>query len=170
MQLIENLIIHTPIWVYLIFFLLIYLGIKATKTSVMPFRRVFIAPIVFSYISITGISRHFEMNSMSIITAIVALIIGYLLGHLTTRKIIVKIDKKNKRIQLPGNYWTLIITMIIFSTKYFFAYKFIRHPELKQASYFLASYIFISTLIIGFLIGRLTCFILKYKSQKHEDF
>lgn len=55
MGIIWQTIIHTPWWLYLLLVYLIIVGVKASKSRIIPFWKIFVLPIIFLSISIQNV-------------------------------------------------------------------------------------------------------------------
>ena len=102
----------TPWWVWALFALLIYLGIKAKKGGKVPLRRVLILPIVFL---VWAFSSTLEGGLLLWLLCLGA---GILIGFFLMQRTQLKFDKKKKTIVMPGSWFPLILSMVIFGAKY----------------------------------------------------
>ena len=59
---IQQTLIHTPWWVYLLLAYLIFIGIKARKPSTVSIYKLAILPVVFLSLSIEMLVTHFDIN------------------------------------------------------------------------------------------------------------
>lgn len=125
---IKQTIIHTPWWVFLLLAYLIYIGIKARKTSVVSIYRLAILPVVFLIMSIESMVSHFKIETLSVSTWLISIIVGSIIGALLVCKMKVRVDRDNKLLELPGSWVTLILILIIFAAKYYCGYALNKDP------------------------------------------
>ena len=59
---------------------------------------------------------------------LIALMVGALVGYAYMRHLGVTADKTTKNIHVPGSWFTMILVLIIFATKYYFGYALGANP------------------------------------------
>ena len=158
---------NTPWWVYLIFAYLIVKGIKASRPRLLPIKRLVILPIVLLGFSIYGLVEVVAFNPINGGIWFVCLLIGAVLGHVQIRQQKLVFDKKSHLVQTPGSWSMLILILVIFLSKYYFAYSLAIHPAEVQHLIFRVSLLGISGLCNGLLLGRLGCFFYKMWQAEH---
>ena len=144
---------QTPWWVYLLFAYLLFIGIQAFKDDIKPIYVSLIMPTVFTGLSIESIIKlqHLDPLYSAGIYAGCLLLIGGTIGFLLARRFGVKVDNKNKLIELPGNAFTLVSILLIFSTKYYFSYRLaVASNDVSLDYHFIA----VSGVITGLFVGR----------------
>lgn len=149
----------TPWLVYLLFFYLLAIGLKARKTSTASLYRLFIIPVVFTIWSLYSLSDHIADK---IIFWGSGLLVGTLIGWLLTHKHAIHFDREKKLVTLPGTYTTLVLVMAIFFVKYFFGYNYATNPEAKTNILYFGTDLAVSGIITGMFVGRLITYISKY--------
>lgn len=169
MNSIQQIIIGTPWWVYALFIYLIWIGIIASKTRVVSLKKLFIVPIIFGFISIHTLVTSFQMSALTITTWSGAIVLGTLLGWIQIHRYTLKIDKIHHLVQVPGTWSTLIFILIIFATKYYFGYELAVDPKLAEQSLFEFSMLAISGVFTGLFIGRLICYLYRFKTNPSVD-
>lgn len=146
---------HTPTWVYLVFFYLLFIGIKSLRDRELPFFKIFIVPAIFFYISLSSLLKNFHLESSTILVWIFAIFLGITIGFLQYQKQGVKFLKEKNTFQIPGSYSTLVLFLIIFASKYYFGYGLARDPALLEQKSFEYSMLGVSGVCTGALLGRL---------------
>ncbi|HWR06695.1 hypothetical protein, partial [Sporomusa sp.] len=81
----------------------------------------------------------------------------------------VKVDKKQFLIQLPGSWSTLIVMLLIFSSKYYFSYDLAINPHHAELTEYKLSMIAVSGLLTGFLQGRLVGYLYHFKNSANSN-
>lgn len=163
---IYEIALQTPWWVYLLFLILVKIGIKASKKNVITMKKLFIIPIVFSIMSIHTLIVSFRIDTTTISTWIGSILCGMLLGWILVRNQEVKVDKEKWLIELPGTWMTLTIILIVFISKYYFGYELTADPKLVNQSWFEFSLLFISGACTGMFIGRTLFYLRKFKTSQ----
>ena len=162
-------LIYTPWWVYLIAGYLIVVGIKASKTRVISFKILFIAPIIFSSMSIHTLLTAIQLSVFSIGVWAIASALGIAFGWLRIVRRQLRVDKKHLLIEVPGTWETLMTMGIIFSTKYALGYQLYLDPTLSEQTSFEFSMLAISGATTGIFIGKLFCYLYRLKTEKHSN-
>jgi hypothetical protein len=166
---IGQIIAGTPWWVWVLFLFLLWIGIRALKTSVAPFWRLLILPAVFFVWGIAGIATRYPITATSLGLWAVAFALGGGLGLLISANIAVRADKTRGLIEIPGNKFTLVLILVIFATKYAFGVLQGMQPGiLADPRYFVAD-LGVSGLLAGMWTGRLAGLWRKYRAAPSED-
>lgn len=169
MKTIWNIAIQTPWWVYVLLIYLITIGILSSKTRTVSMVKLLILPVIFMYLSIHTLVVSFQINMFSVSTWIVSIVIGVIFGWLLVYKQQLKVDRKHLLIEVPGSWQTLILALLIFSSKYYFGYELDVDPNLAEQTVFEFSMLSISGTITGLFIGRVICYIYRLKTLTSVD-
>jgi len=160
---------HTPWWVYLLFFALLKVGFDALKVRVIPLKKLIVLPMVFLVLSINTLITSVQINPSTLSAYSLSLLLGSLGGWLLVRKLDLKFDKRRGLVKLPGTWTTLILIMIIFSSKYYFGYAKAIDPTRVQDTLFEITMLSVSGISTGLFLGRLICYLLKKRRAPHTD-
>ncbi len=169
MEAAKQILANTPWWVYVLFLYLIYVGIKASKPGTVSIHKLYIIPIIFTYLSIDTLITAVKINLFSVGTWLIAIIIGVGLGWLQVFRSVIQVDRPNKLVKLPGTWTTLVIIIIIFACKYYFGYELGVDPLKAEQTGFEFSMLAISGLCTGLFIGRLICYLYRLKNDSSVD-
>src|ERR1700674_1462716 len=101
MPMIFQIIAGTPWWVWILFLFLLWIGIRALKTSVAPFWRLLILPAIFFVWGIVGIITRYPVTATSLGLWLVAFVLGGGLGALIAANIAVRADKSRGLVEIP---------------------------------------------------------------------
>ena len=151
----------TPMWVYLLFALLIYKGVIATKPKTVKLSKLFIMPVVFLYL----MGRKMSYNPTYFL---IFLVVGCFIGLLIYKNVKIKADKEQKIIQLPGSIVPIILIIIAFAKGYFIGYTTAVHPEIAKTVCFTIGVAIASGILSGIFIGRTAIYLYKYSKVEHE--
>ena len=166
LQIIWEIINHTPTWVWFIFGWLLIIGIKALRKNTAHIGKLFVLPTTFFAMAIHTLATESVITwiiPFAFVTSCVAFIsIGWAIGkgqQLT-------IDKNQWQITLPGSSFTLILVMTIFALKYYFGYTIAAHPEVAQTLAFKIMKFACSGGLTGLAIGRLSYYMQRMEQAK----
>lgn len=163
MKTIYEFLLQTPWWVYLLFVYLIKVGIGASKTKVVPLKKLVILPIIFTALSIHTMIVSFHFTSMVFIVWFASILVGTLFGYLLVYKHQFRVDKKQYLIELPGTWITLIMILAIFVSKYYFGYAMSADPAVVNNTVFEFTMLSVSGVITGLFIGRMICYLNEFR-------
>jgi hypothetical protein len=109
---------HTPLWVWGIFTVLLYLGYFQSRPHTFARRRVVTLPAIFVVMSAFGVWSAFGATA----PAIVGWGSGVAFALLANRRLrlprVVHFDPAGGKFSLPGSYGPLMLMMSIFATRY----------------------------------------------------
>lgn len=151
--------INTPWWVYLLLILLIKIGINSAKTSVVPLKKLVVAPLVFTIMAVETLVNNLTLTLPVIALFAITLLLGILLGWLQVTKQALTFDRSKLLIKLPGTWSVMALIIIIFATKYYFGYELSVDPEIVKNSYFEIAFIGVTAICTGLFIGKFLCYL-----------
>ena len=154
MELITVLLIKTPIWVYFLLVILLMMGFKASKTGVVHIKKMLIAPIVFTLMSFESLYTHLSITPYILVLYMSTLSMGAGLGFLQVNRLLLKVDRKNGLIEIPGSWSVMALILIIFSTKYYFGYELSIDPHALDNSEFEILFVGVNAICTGLFIGK----------------
>lgn len=160
---------HVPVWVYVVFFVLLNLGIKRCYTRVSAIERIAIVPVIFILLSLHSTISFFNFSIVVISLWLLAGVIGALLGYLHIKNRIIRADKNKKLIEIPGDISMLIMLMSIFSIEFFIHYAFDARLAITQVDIFKNIAIFLSGFVVGISVGRNLNYFLKYSQASSVE-
>lgn len=112
-----GILANTPIWVWVLLSILIWLGSLGLKRRRMALRRVAIVPVVFIVWGLSGLAaRPFDPATIAALWLgglILAMALGFATGpHLLGA------DRLRREVDLPASWWPLARNLIIFFAHY----------------------------------------------------
>ena len=155
----------TPWWVYVLFFYLLFIGIKALKPHVFSLKKIFILPLIFAVWSIWQLIAKYQ-SFFDIVIWATFIFIGYIAGWGLTQHLKIRADKKKLLIAVPGSYLTLILILVIFGTRYFFGYYYATHQETGPMIHM--ANLIAKGLITGMFVGRAAAMLKKFAKAIHK--
>lgn len=145
---------QTPVWVYLTFLALIYLGVRACFTHEINLRQVIIFPIVFILLSIITF-YYYPHPLLTVPVWLVAAIVGALASRVLLKRQPIKPGKKINTLLVPGSCVTLFILLFYFSLRYYLGYQTAIRGGVEALTLMQTiSYFISSGFISGFFIAR----------------
>jgi hypothetical protein len=167
MQTFWYLLVNTPWWVHLIFCYLLFVGINALESRVIPLVRLVLIPIVFFGMSVEILVANFSLSFTYISTWFMTILLGVFLGWAQVYNLPIEFDRRNSLVRLPGTWVILCIILVVFFSRYFFNVFLILDPKLKSNVLFVLTMLTVSGIITGFFIGRLWCCLHRFKTEKN---
>ncbi len=114
-----EIIKHTPIWVFVLFIALLYLGYSQSKDRQVNANRIFILPVAMILLSLYGILSAFGTMVMSYIVWFLAGSISLLLGLKIFSLKRIEYNPLEKVFHIPGSWIPMLLILVIFFIKYF---------------------------------------------------
>lgn len=145
---IQQIISSTPIWVWLLFVLLIIMGINASQERPVNLPRMFIAPLIFMTWGLWTILTTFSHAGLALTSYIICIIPGVFIGYVLNRKF-QSFYKNDRIVYKKKSYLPLFIVMLNFIIKYTTNVMLIFHHD----TLFHIIYSSVSGLTVGLFFG-----------------
>lgn len=165
----KKIMSHVPTWVYILFFALLYLGIKGCYTRVMTVKRLVIFPVVFIFFSLHSTILLFHFFLTGLLLLFLGGVVGGLLGYLRVRHRVIRADKQKFLIEIPGDIFILAMIIFIFAIEFFIHYAFTAHWAIAQVNLFKNCAAILTGLVAGISIGRNATYFFKYQQAESVD-
>lgn len=150
----SNIITHTPLHVWAILAFLVSRGINAMRERELPFRSLFIIPLVMLLLSLQDIAAKFGLVALPLAawgagTAASAV--------LAWRSSVARIGAGSAPglVRVRGSAWPLVMMLAIFMTKYAAAVSLAIAPGLAGHIPFMLAFCLMFGVFNGFFMGRL---------------
>jgi hypothetical protein len=149
-----QIISHTPLYVWAILAFLVYRGVLAMREREMPFKKLFIIPLVMLALSLQDIAHKFGAGSLSLAAwGLGAAAAGALVFSAGKSKIAAGTVPGSVRV--AGSRAPLVLMMAIFFTKYATAVLLATQPALAQQAGFAIVVCLLFGAFNGYFLGRL---------------
>ena len=161
---IKNIILDTPTYVWFIAAALVWVGYNSCFTRVVHISRIIIVPLLFIYSVCQRLQSLFGITNSTVFTAITSLIAGSLLGVALTYKNKIEADRKNLFIKIPGDYVTLIVILLNFTSQYTVNVLYHLDREMFTRVQFL--FLIAINLLTGITVGRCSIYLYRFFTAK----
>ncbi len=133
----SEIIKHTPVWVFIVFFTLLSLGLLQTKERDVNVNTVFLLPLAMIIFSLFGVYSVFGLSFLPISLWLLGLILTFVIGLKLAYPKHVSFSQKDRKLHIPGSKTPLIFMMTIFFTKYFVGFAYARNLPIVDEFMFL---------------------------------
>lgn len=154
-----------PTWVFVLFFVLFYMGIKACYDRSVSVLRLFIFPLFFSFFCLKNMETLFNFSLSGFAFLFYGVVSGLVLSKLFFGSVNIKAGGKDGLILIPGSFYPLIMAMTAFFTEFFIHYSLDENLYIAKFVFFKLFAIFLSGLFAGVSIGRSFSYFLKYRKS-----
>lgn len=161
-----EIITKTPIYVWPLLMFLLFMGIRARKLSIVPLKMFIIMPSIFCTWAIYAILMRYGTNFLILSLWTISLLLGVGIGYLIVRGFSMRFDKMKKKVEVPGSWMILTLSMTIFCLRYFLGITTAIRPDLAQSWLFLVPEL-LATMVTGIFAGRSICCFQKYWNALH---
>ncbi len=156
----------TPLWVYLIFLSCVFVGIRSRTSRTISFNRLLLLPILVLIWSFGYLVEKYGISRATISVWLFAISFGSSIGWWTHQSVVVKVHRKEKRITIPGTWSILILSVLLFLSKYSFGYLHAVAAGAKEHILIFGSDLFISGTITGIFLGKFVSFLGKIRKSR----
>ena len=150
-----EIISKTPIWVFILFIVLVIVGLLQLRDRNVSLQKAIILPISMICLSFYGLISAFGLEVKSIFCWLIGLIIAVLLNLLLKLPKNSTYDTELKIFFIKGSIIPFILIMIIFFTKYFVAVVIAKHLAILNELSFICGISFIYGVLSGLFFGRI---------------
>ena len=125
-----QIITHTPLWVWAILVLLLWVGLKQSVRRSVSLRRITVLPIVMTGMSLAGMFTAFGAGNHALLAWGAAA--AFTTAVVMTRNLpqATQYNAWTQLFELPGSWTPLVLMMGIFVTKYAVGVTLAMHPQL----------------------------------------
>lgn len=168
MDALSSVVHATPSWVWILLIYLFLRGLAATRTSVMPFRRLLIIPCALTVWGVASLVSAFGLTAPGMIAWAAGIFVGGLAAVRCFHAPRLRINRSEGLVTLPGTYFVLGVVMVAFIAKYGLDCLLAAMPELTRSGPFIAAEAGILGVVAGLFIGRLWAYYNKYRTHHNN--
>jgi hypothetical protein len=158
---------QTPLWVFALLVLLVWLGIKRLQARTTPLTRVWMVPAVFI---VWGVSGLFARSGAPIDVAahwFAGAVLGGALGAWSLSPASLRFDHRNRLVYQPGSVLPLLRNLAIFLGHYVLQVIAATQPHLRDSA--MGWDVYVSGLSAGYFIGWSIRFVLGQRRAPQTD-
>lgn len=160
-----NALQNTPLWVYAVFVLLCYFGIKALSPTRESKTLLLVTPPILLAWSLYSLNLSLH-PALSLGFWLVAVLVGSAAALLVFSSKDVRLDDTGVGLILPGTYKTLVLYLLFFAVNYYFGYEAQVHPQLSKTLPIMLLKACASGVASGLFCGRSIRFYQVFRSLK----
>lgn len=157
-----------PVYVWPLFTVLLLSGLRARKTGVMPVAILLLIPSVFFTWGLFSFFGKYGTDPLAIFLWLLSLGVGFFMGFTHMQSLKLNFDKKNKRVEIPGSWIPLMLSMSIFTSKFAIGMLSQVVAHLNGSVLFLGLELF-STIILGIFAGRGVNCLVRYRASALDN-
>jgi hypothetical protein len=162
---IQQIISHTPTYVWALLAFLIYRGVLASQDREISLQKLAIIPAVMLALSLSSIDQHGILGegvwAVWMVGVVVSVAITWQLGKGRD----IAVNRSAGTVLQRGSWMPLALMIAIFCTKYMVAIVSAMHPEVHTQAMFVVSVTALYGLFNGIFIGRLLRYVAAYLRQ-----
>ena len=136
---IAQILIHTPLWVYGLFVVLLAFGLQQTRSRSVNAALAYLLPFGMIALSLAGINSSFGMKPAPIAMWALGLLLVTVIGLKHFRDDGVTFTRSSRSFFIPGSWTPFFVIMAIFFTKYVFAVMRALDAEIVTTNTFIAA-------------------------------
>lgn len=144
------IVVHTPIWVWALYAVLLLLGLQRTCDSVVPLVRLLILPIAVAALAISSLVGA-GVGALS--TALIGFVVGGAIGWQLEREGATR-RLANGRLWLRGEWWSFTQIAVVLIFRYVTNVVAVMEPTLNTDPTWHAGTLFVSSALSALLLGR----------------
>jgi hypothetical protein len=159
---IAEAIAHTPLWVWPLFAVMLWLGARNLSTRERPLARMFILPAIILVIGLFNIATSSADLTLVLPAFVVSLAIGVAIGWNLVPRGVVPLREQG-RVVVPGSIAPLLVVIAVLILRYAVGYTYGRWPELRSDPALTLEFAATGALLAGIVWGRALRFVRIYR-------
>ena len=164
-----GILIHTPVWVYLILLFLIGRGIKARKPATVALEKLAIIPAIFLLWDVYDLLVFRKLTLATGSLWLVGLLSGAAMGYILIKRTAVARAAAPRSIYRGADYSALPFMMLAFAVKYVLGVMSAIAPEVLQRPGASAFAIITGGLFAGVFIGKFVRYVRVYLAAEVQE-
>lgn len=148
-------IIHgTPVWVWVLFVVLLSRGFKALKSGTSPLSKLAIVPLVFAVWGIAHLVSDPLMGWSAALAWVTGALVGVAGGVVLASRSRFIVDPIANTVMLPGSVLPLILIVATFVTKFWLAIEIATMTDAASLGMYVLASALVSGVVAGLFAGR----------------
>jgi hypothetical protein len=145
---------HTPLWVFAMFFVLLIYGYAQHKTRLISSLRLFTLPAIMLLLSLVGVYSAFGLHPSGIAAWVIGIGVALWMGLSFGSRRGVSYSSELDAYHVPGSWLPLGLMMMIFFIKYAVGFSLARHFTFVNTNWFDATVSFVYGFLSGLFVSR----------------
>ncbi|PLC41870.1 tat pathway signal sequence [Ralstonia pickettii] len=146
---ITSIVSHTPAWVFVVFAVLIGIGVRQMQSRIVSRRRLIVLPLVVAAYSLYGVLMASHVSALALTMWLVAVLLAFLLTYMSPPA--GAVSETADTVRVPGSWVPMVVIVGLFSARYAYNVMLAMHPEVSHSGGFMALF----SALFGFLGGLL---------------
>ncbi|POA47438.1 hypothetical protein C1893_14735 [Pseudomonas sp. MPR-ANC1] len=148
---------NTPLWVYVVFLIMVYFGLKARKPQHETRFSLLSTPLVLLVWSLLSLNLSVDPG-LTLGGWLIALTLGALSAWLIFSRKGLELDDPETGLIVPGTWKALVLLLLFFAVNYYFGYQDDVHPDRTTE----AGMLLLKAVASGFVCGLISTRSLKF--------
>jgi hypothetical protein len=161
----QQIVSHTPVYVWAILAFLVVRGVAASRSRVVSYRSLFILPAVMLALGLSGIAWRAGGSALLAATWLAAMAAGAALAWRMSGGQVAAVDRTARTVRLRGSWTPLALMMTVFLGKYAVAAALGMQPALAHNTGFAVASCALFGLCNGLFNGRLLRCVAAYRGE-----
>ncbi|HEY1722674.1 MAG TPA: DUF6622 family protein [Magnetospirillaceae bacterium] len=167
MDMLSGIVEHTPTWVFVVFALLVMMGVQSMRPRRVRLVRLLITPAIFIVWGIVSLTSKHAFSTMLLTDWLVTAAVGIAIAGALVRFHALRADRQRLIVQVPGSRLPLIRNVTIFAAKYALAVAAVVATSAADQVAFLD--VAVSGLCVGYFLGWLGRLMMAYRHAPALD-
>lgn len=150
----QLLVSHTPIWVWVLLAFLVTRGINAMKPGETSLSKLAIVPALFTVWGVWSINARYPASWEAWALWVVGIAAGAGVGWILLRRLKLRVESSTGKLWRGADYSLLPLLLVTFVIKYGFETALAVAPGLSSNAGFSAAYLLLSGGFTGIFIGK----------------
>jgi hypothetical protein len=152
--LIVQILSHTPVWVYGLFFALLVFGLMQTRTRTVGKIPALLLPAGMFGLSLWGIYSSFGFRTIPLAAWGLAMAVVTVVGYAFFTDTRIHCDATHGKFFIPGSWVPFVVMMAIFFTKYVYAVMHAFNAEVVSTTAFIGALSAVYGILSGYFTSR----------------
>ena len=150
---------HVPWWVYLLAIYIGKVGLQATRSAIVPIKKLVITPLIFMYLSAQSLLNQPNTDYIHMLAFGIAVFTGILVGWRIVSQLPLVFDKERFLVQLPGTWSTMMVMAGVFGSKFYLGYETAQGNAATEAALIA---LVLSAFCTGIITGRVAGYFYRF--------
>jgi hypothetical protein len=152
--LIVQILSHTPVWVYGLFFALVVFGLMQTRTRTVGKIPALLLPVGMFGLSLWGIYSSFGFRTIPLAAWGMAMAVATVVWYTFFRDKAIHFEATDGKFFMPASWIPLVVMMAIFFAKYVYAVMHAFNAEVVSTPVFIGGLSAVYGLLSGYFTSR----------------